>query len=309
MQVMIFGVGGVGGYFGGLLAAACAASGPDRVSFIARGEHLRVIREQGLTLKAEERVLSCRPSWAGEDPAGAPPPDLVMLCVKGYDLAGALAALAGVAGAGTVVLPLLNGVDIYRRVKSVLAESIVLPACVYVGTHIERPGVVAQRGGDARILAGPDPERRSWSPEPMLALFDRAGITAQWLADPQPAIWGKFLFIAAYGLVTAASGLSLDQVFDDPRWSVSTLSVMREIVQIARLEGVRLPDDAVETAYARARAFPPGTRTSFQRDVEQAGRRHEGELFAGAIIALGRRHGIVTPATEDLAARIRPSGV
>lgn len=308
MNIMVFGVGGVGGYFGGLLAAVFAGSSTASVSFIARGEHLRVIRDQGLTLMAEERTLNCRPALATDDAREAPAPGLVLLCVKGYDLDAALAALAPLVRADTVVLPLLNGVDVAVRVKARLHASVVLPACVYVGTHLERPGVVVQKGGDARILTGPDPARTSWSPVRLLSLFSDAGIRCQWLDDPRPEIWKKFLFIAAYGLATAASGLSLDRVYEDPQWSVKTLAAMREIAQIARAENVHLPGDAVEAAYGLATGFPPGTKTSFQRDVEQPGRRHEGDLFAGTILTLGRRHGIPTPAAENLAAMIRPCG-
>ena len=47
MKIAIMGTGGVGGYYGGLLARA----GHD-VTFIARGAHLEAIGEKGLEIRS-----------------------------------------------------------------------------------------------------------------------------------------------------------------------------------------------------------------------------------------------------------------
>lgn len=304
-HVAVFGVGGVGGYFGGKIAAA-VANGTDsawRVHFVARGDHLAHLREHGLTLDASGERMVCRPASAVADLSDAPLPDIVLLCVKGYDLGDAARQIASHCHERTVVVPLLNGIDIYERVRASVGAGYVLPACVFVGTHLVRPGLVRQEGGDGLMFLGADPAHPAFVPEPFLDLLDRSQVSHRWFQDSRPALWEKFLFISAFGLVTATSGKTLGQVLLDERAMCDVTGIMGEVLQLAVLEGVDMPVGAIDTAVAKAQAFPLETKTSLQRDVE-AGRRHEGDLFGGSIVRLGERHGVETPHTRRVYSRL-----
>jgi 2-dehydropantoate 2-reductase len=304
-HLAVFGVGGVGGYFGGRIAAA-VANGRNRswaVHFIARGDHLAHLQERGLTLDASGERIVCRPASAVGALAEAPVPDVVLLCVKGYDLDEAARQIAAHCDAHTAVVPLLNGVDVCERIRGTVPAGYVLPACALVGTHLERPGHVRQVGGDGVLFLGADPVHPEYVPEPLLRLLDRSGVAYRWFEDSRPAVWEKFLFISAFGLVTATSGMTVGEVLLDESAMRDVAGVMDEVVGIAALEGVDLPEDAVDVALAKARAFPFETRTSLQRDVE-VGRRHEGDMFGGAIVRLGERHGLDTPSTRRVYSRL-----
>jgi 2-dehydropantoate 2-reductase len=173
-----------------------------------------------------------------------------------------------------------------------------------VGTHLVRPGVVTQQGGDGVIFMGSDPDHPGFVPTSVLALFEKAGIPCNWFNDARPAIWEKYLFISAFGLVTAASGKSLGQVLLDAALMDEARRIMDEVAGIGAAEGVGLDPGAVSRALAKAEGFPPDTRTSYQRDVE-AGRRDEGDLLGGTIVRLGKRHRIPTPYAERVFARVR----
>lgn len=176
-NIGIIGVGGVGGYFGGKLCRLLHIRDDCTVSFIARGEHLRAIQASGLLLHCEnDGELLCRPSLATDDFRKLPPLDLCLICVKEFDLAPALSCLNPAINNQTIVVPLLNGVDVCARIRHVIDNGIVLPACVYVGTHIERPGKVTQKGGACRILFGPDPLHPDFVPDQIIRLFDEADI-------------------------------------------------------------------------------------------------------------------------------------
>src|SRR5688572_16888680 len=147
-NIAVVGVGGVGGYFGGKLCSLQGPASAVKVWFIARGEHLRAIRDHGFTLDTEmEGSMVCKPFAAIDDFRQLPDLDLCLLCVKEFDLAAVLQNLRPLISHNTIILPLLNGMDVYRRVREVIDQGIVFPACVYVGTHIEKPGKVTQRGG------------------------------------------------------------------------------------------------------------------------------------------------------------------
>ena len=287
-SIGIIGVGGVGGYFGGKLCRLQQNGSDIKVSFIARGEHLRAIQESGLLLSSEqEGDIVCRPSLATDDFGRLPALDLCLMCVKQFDLSAALPRLKPLLKAQTIVLPLLNGVDVYSRVRTVIDTGIVLPACVYVGTHVERPGKVFQKGGACRILFGSDPLRPDFAPQAVLGLFERAQIKSEWTPEIQVEIWKKFIFISAYGLVSAAYNKTLGEILQDPALLTETRAVMIEATALARGSGVSLPADIAETSLSRARSFPFEAKTSFQRDFERSDKRDERDLFMGTMLRMG----------------------
>jgi 2-dehydropantoate 2-reductase len=142
MNIAIIGIGGVGGYFGGKLTRLLEIERGINVYFIARNEHLEAIKRNGLLLDSDEGRFICKPTAAISDISQLPPLDFCLVCVKGYDLKKALIQLKPKISANTMVLPLLNGVDIYERIRLVIQNGVVFPSSVYVATHIEKPGQV-----------------------------------------------------------------------------------------------------------------------------------------------------------------------
>jgi 2-dehydropantoate 2-reductase len=300
--VGIIGVGGVGGYFGGKLCRLQSTDSGISISFVARGEHLRAIQESGLLLSSEdEGDVVCRPALATDDFARLPKLDLCLICVKEFDLATVLSRLEPITSHETILLPLLNGVDVYTRVRAVIKEGIVLPACVYVGTHIERPGKVVQRGGACKILFGPDPMRPDFAPCELTKVFDLAGIKSQWTPDIQVEIWKKFIFIGPFGLVSAAYGKTLGEILENDGLRNEVQTIMLEVISLAKRLGVSLPDDIVEASMSKARGFPYEAKTSFQRDYERMDKKDERDLFAGAILRMADELDADTPRTKVVA--------
>ncbi len=302
MTIGIMGLGGVGGYLGGHLAWGLehAAGSEARICFLARGVHLNAIQRHGLVLNTPQAKRICRPALATDTPEDLPLLDLVLVCVKSYDLLPLLESIKPKIHEQTVIIPLLNGVDIYERIRSVISVGVVLPACIYIGSHIEKPGVVTQSGGEGKILFGPDPRYPGYVPIKWQCLFDRAGVAYQWFADPYPAIWGKYLFIAAFGLITAFSGEPLGVVLEDLELKALTLGIMREIAALAARKSIRLEPAAIETAMEKARAFPFETKISYQRDIEAQKVKNEGDLFGDTILRLGRELGVDTSITRSI---------
>ena len=124
-----------------------------------------------------------------------PVPDVVLLCVKGYGLDEALRQIAAHSHDGTVVIPLLNGIDIHERIRAQLPNTRVLPACVFVGTHVDRPGVISQAGGDGVIFLGGDPDDPGFVPV-------RSCLCSKTPASGTP---GLMTFAQPYGKSTSSS--------------------------------------------------------------------------------------------------------
>ena len=306
-KVCIFGVGGVGGFFGGRIAHRINAKeyANLKISFVARGSHLDAINRNGLTVITPAETIVGKPTAATDDINNVPDPDLILLCVKGYDLGKAVKAIRPKVNKETIIVPLLNGADIYERIRANLDTGIVLPACVYVGTHIQSPGVIAQNGGDGKILFGKDPGFPEFGAEDVIQFFEKMGFNFQWNDDPFPAIWTKYIFIAAYGLATVYTGKTIGEILADEKTKQLTQDIMQEIKAIADAKAIDLPANIIEEAVNKANNFPYETKTSYQRDVETKGKVNEGDLYGGTIVREGESLGVATPVTKSIYSEIR----
>lgn len=301
-KICIFGTGGIGGFFGGKIAHKLEKIGDNdiRIYFIARGNHLREIQNNGLILNtSQENGMICNPTKASESYEEISAPDLIFLCVKSYDLDEAITKISKNMNNNTIIIPLLNGVDIYQKIRGEISKGIVLPSCVYVGTSIEKPGIVTQIGGDGIIMMGKDPKFPHFIPNTIFDLFDYLDIGYEWKGDSFPAIWEKYIFIAAFGLVTTAYNKTLGQIMGDPQLKEQVREVMKEIVSLAEFEGVEIRKNIIEESLEKATSFPHETTTSYHKDV-QVKSKNEGDIFGGTIMDLGRKYNISTPVSSKL---------
>jgi 2-dehydropantoate 2-reductase len=299
MNIAVVGVGGVGGYFGGKITQLLRTEPDLKIYFVARNQHLEEIKKNGLILDTDEGQMICRPTLATNDISELPVLDLCIIAVKSYDLDEVLTGLKTKVTDSTIILPLLNGVDIYERIRSIIINGIVLPSCVYVGTHVERPGTVVQRGGVCTIVFGKDP-MNDGDITVMTDLMNKAGIRFSLSNDPYAEIWGKFVFIASFGLVTANYDRTIGEVLQSEELSSQVKDIMKEIVDIAHEKRIPLPTTIIADSVAKARSFPIGTKTSFQRDYENPSKKDERDLFGGAIIRMGEQLRVKTESTRTV---------
>jgi len=300
MKICFFGVGGVGGYYGSLIAQRF--NNEHDVYFIARGKHKDIICLDGLTLKRAggDEIINVSPKKCTDNIGELPLCDIIVLSVKGYDLENAVKDLVKITYKHSIILPLLNGVDIYQRIRIHLNTGFVLPSCVYIGTHIESPGIISQNGGNSKILIGYDPMFPDFYPELLLSVLEDSKIDFVWEKNVQVSIWSKFMFIAAYGLVTATYGKTLGEILENSELSQMTKSIMYEIEKIANRLNIPLDPDIVESAFLKGKLFPFDTKTSLQRDVETKGKINEAGIFAGTIIRYGEEFEIPVPLTKEI---------
>ncbi|MDR1626942.1 MAG: ketopantoate reductase family protein [Spirochaetia bacterium] len=300
-RVCVFGTGGIGGYMAAhLLSAKTVDPGNELyITCIARGTTLEALREKGLVFqKTGGKETVYRPDFVTNKAADLPEQKLIVLCVKGYDLVGACEAIRPIVSPETEILPLLNGIDVYERIRAVIQTGIVLPACIYISSGIQVPGRVVQAGGQGNIIAGADPLHKKYNPALLASLMATAGIPFIWEADPFPALWTKYLFIASYALVTGLSGKSFGQILEDKELSASVLEILKELHALASAKGVSLPESLIQESYENARKFPYEATTSFARDLQVPGKPNEADLFGATILRLGGELGIPTPAAK-----------
>jgi 2-dehydropantoate 2-reductase len=300
--IWVIGLGGVGGYFGGLIAHALNVYNKDQrqVYFMARDQHLAEMGENGLILQRNEESFICVPAGVSDNLAALPEPDLCLIGVKSYDLEGVILNLREHIREDTVIIPLMNGLDIYHRVRKMLNKGIVLPACVYITSYIEKPGKVVQKGPDGRVVMGRDPQFLNFDPRNLLDFSREMGVNFDWREDPFVSIWEKYLLVGSFALTTAASGLSMGEVISTPEPRANLVGVMEEIIRLGQKQGIDLNMDLIDKTIAFMGNYPRDARSSFQRDLEEGRAQAEGDIFGTAIIRMGREWNLPTPTTERM---------
>jgi len=299
MKVAVIGIGGIGGYYGGKMAAKYAGAGEHQIMFIARGEHLKEIQKQGLRLTTAEGDLTAVPVLATDNPRDAGLFDLALVCVKSYGLEEAARQIKDNIHSETVIIPLLNGVNIAERLKTILPKGRILSGCVYISARIESPGIVRQVGGSCQLIFGPDQANDVEKYRPIEAFLQAAGIKAELVGQIALPLWTKYIFIDPLAGLTSMLGKPFGAILDNRIDRTMLEGLMKEVELVARAQGVPFPDDIVQVTMAKAASFPATTKTSMLLDLEK-GRPTELDIFMGYMVAAGKKRGIPAPLHEKV---------
>lgn len=300
MKFMMMGSGGVGAYYGGLLAQQ-----GNEVTFIARGAHLEAMRTKGLQIKSIFGDFTVSPATATGDPAEVGPVDFILFCTKTYDTETAAQAILPAVGPRTTVLSLQNGVDALERIGAIVGMEHMLGGATWISSAVESPGVIKQMSQFRRLVFGEPGGSRSERVESLFQVLEKTGITVEITEDVAKLLWTKFVFISANSSLACLTRLPIGEFRAVPETRRMFTDLMKEIEAVARAKGVRLDDDVVSKTLAFADASAPHIRPSMQLDVV-AGRRTELESMVGVIGQIGRSVGVATPIADFVYAALLP---
>ena len=300
MRIAVVGAGGVGGGFG----AALAKAGGD-VTFIARGAHLAAMKSAGLKVGGPRGDIHLVPTQATDNPASLGTVDIVLFCVKLWDVESAGEKIKPLVGAGTAVIPLQNGVDAHERLIPILGKNAVMGGVAQISASIVAPGVIAQVGTFMRMVFGELDGRRSQRGEDFLALCLKAGFEATLSEQILTDLWMKFILLASNAGMMALSRQPIGALRDDPDLRPIFVAAYQETIDVGRARGVALPADALERIVELTRHFPPAMKASMALDLDR-GNRLEVPWLSGKVAELGRQLGIPTPTHNMVYAMLKP---
>jgi 2-dehydropantoate 2-reductase len=302
MRILVMGSGGLGGYFGGLLARA----GED-VVFVARGAHRDALVSQGLRVGSPDGDFMVRARVVAQ-PAEAGTVDLVLFVVKTYDEAGAVEAIRPAVGPATAVLCLQNGVETEDRLAAAFGRAAVLGGATYVSAAIEAPGVIRHSGRSGTIVFGELDGRITPRVTALDEVLRHAGIRTEVVADIMRVLWEKFVFICAVGGMTATTRVTLGEVWEQAESREMLRGLMEETAAVGRARGIPL-DGVVARQMALVEHLVGGAdyhaRASLYHDLA-AGKRMELDALCGAVVRMGRDAGVPTPFSLAVVAVLRP---
>jgi len=288
MKIAIIGAGGVGGYFGGKLAKA----GYD-VTFLARGQHLREIQQNGLTIKSHQGDFNIDSVKATDRIKTIGLVDFIIIAVKAWQIKDIAEDLKDIVHRETIIIPLQNGVSAADELKKqILPDNIIGGLCRII-SKIESPGVINHFGIEPTILFGELDNSKTERIHKIKAIFDHAGINAKISDDIIVDLWKKFIPICVSGLlaVTKTTYGELRELYETRQLMIELLN---EIFRLSQKIGIKIESDYIENAIKFIDSFPYDSTSSLTRDVWE-GKPSEIEYQNGTVVKLAEKYGIETP--------------
>ncbi len=289
MKVGVVGTGGVGGYFGGLLAM----SGNVDIHFLARGKHLQVIEEEGLTIVSNDKSTTIF-VHATSEPQDIGYVDLILFCVKSYDTEYTARFIEPMVGPETVILTLQNGLDNVEKIAQFYDLSQIMAGTAYIESRIASPGVILHRGHPGRIVFGELNGEITDRAKRIHDLFIKAKIEAVLTDHIERVLWEKFILMCAIHGVGTLSRSSIGQMLACEETRELLRRVMEEVKQVAILKNVGLPEDVIERSMLIAESYDRAFRPSMLRDLEWK-QPLEIDALNGLVVKMGRELGFDTP--------------
>lgn len=301
MRIAVFGAGGVGGYLGARLAEA-----GEQVVFVARGEHLRAMRAGGLHLESIAGDALIRPVQATDDPAEIGLVDVVIVATKTWQLPAAVRTMAPLVDSGTMVVPVLNGVEAVEVLAEALGREHVVGGLCGMISYVAGPGHIRHTGAAPWITFGElDGEVTDRVRRLEEAFLSSRGLRVEIAEDINVALWEKFMFITATGGVGAVTRAPMGAFRSVPQTRALLEAAMHEVVAVAMARGVKVSEAAVAERMTFVDSLEPHGTSSMQRDIMD-GRRSELDAWNGAVVRLGREAGVDTPVHATIYASLLP---
>ena len=287
MRILVLGAGGIGGYFGGRLAAAGADT-----TFLVRERRREQIAREGLRIESPlgNLQLAAKTVLAEEV---RPDYDAILFTCKAYDLDSAMDAIAPAMGGARAcaVVPLLNGIAHLERLDARFGRASVMGGTCQINATLRKDGVVVHGDKLQRVLFGERDKGKSERAEALAAEFRKSPVDFTLSEDIEQDLWEKIVFLCALATATCLFRANVREIMAAPGGREAMERALAANAEIARREGHPPREKTME--FARARLTDPEGlwSASMLRDLESGGR-VESDHIVGWMLDRARAHGI-----------------
>lgn len=291
-KIVVAGIGGVGGYFGGLLAKAYENSKGVEIYFIARGAHLKQIQEHGLKVIKGGDEFVARPHLATNDSHDIGTADYIIICTKNYDMEEILGQLKPCIGQHTAIVPLLNGVEAVEKIKVHLTHHLVAHGCTYIVSAIKEPGVIENMGNRQEIHFGLDHANDERLVK-LEKLLQDAAITTTYSQHILPVVWEKFIFLSCIATATSCFDKSIGQLLEQDRDTLTNL--LDEVTALALKKGIKVDPEIKTKAMGHYETLPYEATSSMHRDFSHKNSKTELSSLTGYVVKEAQAFDLAIP--------------
>ncbi len=312
-SICVYGAGALGGAIAAKLASTDSGV---TVSAVARGAHLKSIRENGLRLfEAGSETPITVQITVTDDPSTLPPQDLIITGLKGHQLGDAAEGIAMLLKQGTRVMMILNGIpwwyfhrdsqsphaelqfeelDPAGRLWRLIGPERVIGCVAMQGAEVVRPGEI-QLSNNGRYILGEPSGEMSADLEGIKSLLTGAGLNVSTTPRIRDDIWNKLTGNAAFNPLSALTRALMTDIMADPALYGMVGKIMNEVRAVGTALGATF-SITIEERLEQSRHIG-AVRTSMLQDL-LAGKALEIVPLSGMVVSLGRLAAVPTPVSE-----------
>lgn len=302
-KIIVAGIGGVGGYFGGLLANGYHQNENIEISFVARGKHLKEIKKNGLKVIKADTEFIAKPTIATDNPSEIGTADFIIISTKSYDLETVVRQLMPCVDEHTIILPLLNGVDSKRKIEHLLPNNLVLEGCVYIVSRLKEPGVIENMGNIESLFFGLD-QYESNQLNTLEQILKEANVNVTQSKNISTIIWEKYIFISAIASATSYYDKCVGELLLDTTCVSTIQSLIEEVNGLAKAKNISISEDMMEKCMQRIKALPFDTTSSMHSDYRNGKTHTELDSLTLYVIREREKLGLESPAYQAISARL-----
>lgn len=294
IKIAIVGLGGVGGYFGGMLAKHYESNHHVKIHFFARGAHMDAIKQNGLqVLHGDIRILA-KPESISDSANEIGVADLVLLSTKSFSLESALQQIKALVNRDTIILPLLNGVDSKEIIQKYYPDNCILDGCAYIVSRIKEPGTIVNSGNIQTLYFG-NAENKDERLVRFEKIFRDAGIEATLSPQILKTVWEKFIFISPTATATSFFDHSIGEILSHPNELESVQKLIQEIILLAKHKNIIVSENIAEQTLQKLKSLPFQTTSSMHSDFIQKKKENELESLCGYVVKEAEKINLALP--------------
>lgn len=288
IQIVVSGLGAIGGYYGAMLAHFAEALTFTRVHFFMRkGAHMETVRNFGLRVVSPKLDFFAKPATIATSADQLPKADILILATKEYDLRKNLKDLAPIITEKTMVMTLQNGLTAPCIVQEMLPQCLVIPGACHI-TCRRTPGLITVRSDENLLKFGTDPSlSHPITPkfkeriEEFFVLLRAAGVRCSLYEDMGPKLKEKFIMLSPSAAATAYYNLPIGEVI--ARHETELRELIAELALLYQAMGNRNDLFVEEEAFTAIDRMPKQATTSMHSDI-QDGHSSELETLVGYVV-------------------------
>ncbi|PYZ92991.1 2-dehydropantoate 2-reductase [Salipaludibacillus keqinensis] len=291
MNITVAGAGAIGGFLGGMLSRQ-----GHNVSFIARGEHLIKMQENGLQLTSglDGEIVKSHFTESFESVSEA---DLILFTVKSTETERMARNIAPYIKKDSFILTFQNGVNNEEILTEIFEEGQILSGAAHISAQVESPGVVRQDGNHIFYVGGLTTTNEE-SIKNIVKMFEEAGLHTKYSDRIIGRKWEKSLWNVTFNPLSAISGATVGEILDNPELLNTSKAILKEIVQIVKNLNINLRDKTIDRVFETAKLVR-GHKTSMLQDKEK-GRAMEVESLCGYFVKTAEELNLETPVLDTL---------
>ena len=292
MKILIYGVGGIGGFIGAFLCKT-----KYEVFFLSRGQNFLNLKKNGLNLKSSKESLEFKKINVSNKLEDFNNLDIVILCVKLYDFKSCLLNLTKVINKNTIILPFQNGIIAEQLIREIYGSRNNFGAVAQISSHLDEYSKVIHKGNLATFFVGPLLCKENDDKNERLINFCNelasVGLDMRYTEKINQKLWDKFIFLSAYSGMTTLTEMSIGEIFENNTLKKMFIKAMKETLNLSKMYRISFQYNPVKKWEEKIHNMPYDMTSSMYIDFKN-NKRLELDWLSGSVVKLSQKFKLIS---------------